>query len=218
MPVNWRDQRLVLEQGLQVALADFRLIGRVGSDELAPRGDIIDDRRDEMVVASAAEEADAAARRIVLRRQLAQVRGQFQFAQGRRHVERPAQPQFPRHHRKQIVDRFHADRLQHRFLIVGVIEEIGHRYESTKLEIRNPKQIQNAKVRMFQTPHSDVDGKFPSLRFHNSNLFEISDLRFEISLRRLRFRLVALFLIGCIVQQFRPAAPLTRIFTSQPAP
>ena len=55
------DERLILEQGLEVALADFRLIGRVGSDEFAPRGDIIDDRRDEMVVASAAEEADAAA-------------------------------------------------------------------------------------------------------------------------------------------------------------
>ena len=126
MPVNWADERLILEQGLEVALADFRLIGRVGSDEFAPRGDVIDDRRDEMVVASAAEEADAAARRIVLRRQFAQVRGQFQLAQGGRHVERPAQPQFLRHHRKQVVDRFHADRFQHGFLIVGVIEEIGH--------------------------------------------------------------------------------------------
>src|SRR3954463_1196209 len=53
-----RDQRLVFENNLQVALADFGLVGRVRGVELSAAGNFIDHSRDKMVVAAAAEEAD----------------------------------------------------------------------------------------------------------------------------------------------------------------
>ena len=52
------DQRLILEERLQAALAGLGLVRRVGGVELAAAGDGIDDGRDEVVVAAAAEEAD----------------------------------------------------------------------------------------------------------------------------------------------------------------
>ena len=58
-----RDERLVLEHDLQIALADLGLVRRVGRVELAAAGDLIDDGRDEVVVAAAAEEADLCSRR-----------------------------------------------------------------------------------------------------------------------------------------------------------
>ena len=60
-----RDERLVLEQRLEVALAHLGLVGRVGGDELAAGGDEIDHGGDEVVVAAAAEEAGGAAGRRV---------------------------------------------------------------------------------------------------------------------------------------------------------
>ena len=52
------DQRLILEDDLQVALADFGLVGRVRRVELAAAGELVDDGGNEVVVAAAAEEAD----------------------------------------------------------------------------------------------------------------------------------------------------------------
>ena len=51
------DQRLIFEERLQAALAGFGLIGRVGRVEFAAAGDGIDDGRNEVVVAAAAQEA-----------------------------------------------------------------------------------------------------------------------------------------------------------------
>ena len=65
-----RDQRLILEHDLQVALADLGLVGRVRRVELAAAGELVDDGGDEMVVAAAAEEADLLAGVRVLGRQL----------------------------------------------------------------------------------------------------------------------------------------------------
>ena len=65
------DQRLILEHDLQVALAHLGLIGRVRRVELAAAGEGVDDRRDEVVVAAAAEEADLRAGVFVLRRERA---------------------------------------------------------------------------------------------------------------------------------------------------
>ena len=83
------DQRLIFEEDLQVALAGLGLIGRVRRVELAARADVVDDRRNEMVVAAAAQEADLLARRAVALGESDQVGGQFELGQCRRNVERP---------------------------------------------------------------------------------------------------------------------------------
>src|SRR4029079_4381354 len=46
-----RDQRLVLEDDLQIALTDLGLVGRVRSIELAAACELVDSSGDEMVVA-----------------------------------------------------------------------------------------------------------------------------------------------------------------------
>ena len=50
------DERLVLEDGLQGALADLGLVGRVGRDELGPGAEVVDDRGDEVVVDAGPQE------------------------------------------------------------------------------------------------------------------------------------------------------------------
>ena len=54
------DHGLELEDGLQGALRDLRLIGRVGGEQLAARDERIDDQRAVVVVGAGAEEADVA--------------------------------------------------------------------------------------------------------------------------------------------------------------
>ena len=64
-------QRLILERRLERALAGLGLVGRVGRVELAAAGQLIDDRRDEVVVAAAAQEADSLVGALVEREGLA---------------------------------------------------------------------------------------------------------------------------------------------------
>ena len=75
-----RDERLILEHDLQVALADFGLVGRVGGVELAAAGELVDDGGDEVVVAAAAEEADFVAGVGVLGRERRHVLREFDLA------------------------------------------------------------------------------------------------------------------------------------------
>ena len=65
--------RLELEQDLQRALRDFRLVGRVGGQELAALDEVIDARRDVMLVGAAAEEEGHLARDHILRAKRGQV-------------------------------------------------------------------------------------------------------------------------------------------------
>ena len=51
-------QRLVFVDGLERALADLRLVRRIGGVELAPQEQLIDDGRSEMTVCPGAQEAD----------------------------------------------------------------------------------------------------------------------------------------------------------------
>ena len=51
-----RDLGLEFEQDLQRALRDFGLVGRVGGQELAALDQVVDGRRDMMLVGAAAEE------------------------------------------------------------------------------------------------------------------------------------------------------------------
>ena len=63
------DQRLVLECGLERSLAGLGLVGRVGRVELAARGQVVDHGGDEVIVAAAAQEADALVGPLVPREQ-----------------------------------------------------------------------------------------------------------------------------------------------------
>ncbi len=130
------NQRLVLEHGLQIALADFRLVGSVGRVEFAPRGQRVDHGRDEMVVAAAAQEAQLAGRVGILPRQLLHVLGQLQFRQRRRQVQVPPPTEFNRNALKQFVQRLSADRFQHGLLVLGRVEQIGHGVSVALVKLR----------------------------------------------------------------------------------
>ena len=81
------NQRLVFKEGLQAPLAGLGLVGRVGSVVFAASGDGVHDRRDEVIVTAAAEEADRVVCRLIARRQFLQVLRQLHFRQRRRHLQ-----------------------------------------------------------------------------------------------------------------------------------
>ena len=67
-----RDLRLELEEILQRALRDLRLVGRVGGQELRALDDVVDRRRHMMAVGAGADEERPVAGRMVLRGEAAQ--------------------------------------------------------------------------------------------------------------------------------------------------
>ena len=85
------NQRLVFEHRLQIALAYFRLVWRVGSVKLAARGERVDNGRNEVVVAAAAEEANRILRVQILVRERAHVLSESEFAHRRGNLERSFQ-------------------------------------------------------------------------------------------------------------------------------
>ncbi len=123
------DERLVLEEHLQVALARLGLVGRVGGVELAARRDAVDDGRDEVVVAAAAQEADLLPGRPILAGQRRHVLRQLQLGQRRRQMQRSLQPRIRRDLREQLLDAPNADRFEHRRWSSGVLRiyDIGLR-------------------------------------------------------------------------------------------
>ena len=122
-----RNQRLVFKRRLQIALADFWLIRSVRRIKLTPRRDKVDHRGHEMIVAAAAQKANAVGRRLILPGQLRHVPGHFHFRHGRRNVQVSAQPNFLGHHREQLVERFDPDRLEHLLLVSWRVDCVGHR-------------------------------------------------------------------------------------------
>ena len=74
-----RHQRLILERRLQRALARLGLVGSIGRVELAARGQVVDDRRNEVVVAPAAQETDPLVGPLVEGQDGADVIGQLQL-------------------------------------------------------------------------------------------------------------------------------------------
>ena len=119
--------RLKFEDGLQRALARFGLIRRVRCVELAATRDGIHDARNEVIVGTAAEEADGIASSPILGREGVHVPRQFHLRQRRRDVERPLQAKLGRDRREEVVDGCDADLGEHRSAVFGRVEQVGHR-------------------------------------------------------------------------------------------
>jgi hypothetical protein len=118
-PGEPRDQRLILEHDLQIALADFGLVGRVRGVELAPAGKLVDHRGHEMIVAAAAQEADLVLGVGVLGRERRHVLRELNLAHRGRNGELALQPQVGRNHCKEFFNRTGANRVEHRELVFG---------------------------------------------------------------------------------------------------
>ena len=121
-----RDERLVLEHRLQVALARLGLVGGVRGVELAPRTDDVAHRGDEVVVAPAAEEADRGAGVLIAGGQLAQVLVELQLAHRGGELKVAPQLQLVGDRREQVVDRVGSDRGEHLALILGGVVKVRH--------------------------------------------------------------------------------------------
>ncbi len=121
-----RDERLILEEDLQVSLAGLGLIGRVRGVKLAARADRVDDRGNEMVVAARAQEAHLLAGRLILGRQGRQVRGKLHLRQRRRNRQRTIESQVGRNGGEQFLDVCQPDRLEHRPLVFGRVCNVRH--------------------------------------------------------------------------------------------
>ena len=122
-----RDLRLEFEQHLQRALRDFRLVGRVGRQELAALDDGVDAGGDMVAIGPRAEEERHFARHEVLGRQGFHVAFDRHFARmHRKAVDRAIEPGDFGHVHEQIINRGGADGRQHR-LPVGIGEgEVTH--------------------------------------------------------------------------------------------
>jgi hypothetical protein len=108
-----RDLRLELEESLKRPLARLGLVGRVRGQELPAQDELIDERRDEVVVRPAAEKARRVLGAQVVRAACRQLALKLQLRRPRRQIELAAEADLVRNHREELVDRRHADRLEH---------------------------------------------------------------------------------------------------------
>ena len=134
-PGQLADRGLVLEDGLEHALAHLRLVRRVRREELAALQDRVDHRRHVVVVDACAEERQLVRRVGVPRRQLAQVSGQLLLGQRRLELELAPEPHSGGNVAEQLLDGRNADRAEH-LRLVGVGERevrVGHCSASTCL-------------------------------------------------------------------------------------
>ena len=86
-PRQLADRRLVLEDGLEHALAHLRLVGRVGGQELAALQDGVDHRRNVVVVHARAEERELDSAVSIPRRELLEVGDELRLAERRLETE-----------------------------------------------------------------------------------------------------------------------------------
>ena len=100
-----RDLRLELEQVLQRALRDLRLIGRVGGQELGALDQVIDARRDVVAVGAGADEERHRAGGDVPRRHRAEDALDLDLALGRRQIEEAGEALVGGNVGEEIVDR-----------------------------------------------------------------------------------------------------------------
>lgn len=126
-------QGLVLEDGLERTLRRLGLVGRVGGEELATRGEGVDGRGHEMVVAPAPEEARAEVGPDVAGGQRRQMPGQLQLGQGRRDRQRSFEPILGRDHIEQVIERSDPDHGEHLAHVVGRVQDIGHQDSVPKI-------------------------------------------------------------------------------------
>src|SRR5690606_728645 len=104
------DQALELVDGLERALTDLRLVGRVCGIELRTAEDHVHRRRNVMVVDAAACEAD---QRFVRGRLPGELASGLPLGQRGRQVQRPVEPVLLRDLGEEVFDRFYADYVQH---------------------------------------------------------------------------------------------------------
>ena len=116
-PRQLADRGLVLEDGLQDALAHLRLVRRVRGEELAAGEKGVGDRGDVVVVDPHPEEAQLARRVGVAPGELLQMPDERRLGQRLRDVERTAEPHPLRDLLEEGVDRVDPDRLEHRLTV-----------------------------------------------------------------------------------------------------
>ena len=122
---QFADHGLEFEDGLQRALRNLGLVGRVGGQKFAARDERIDDDRPVVGVGAGAEEAGVAV--AVFAGALAEPVDDFRLRHLARDFEVAVQAVFGRNGRKQIIDRTRANGLQHGFAIGGRFRKISHR-------------------------------------------------------------------------------------------
>ena len=125
-PGELADDRLVLEDRLEDALAHLWLVRRVRRQELAPREDDVGDRRHVVVVDPGAEERELLGGRDVAARELLDVADELRLAERGRQVELAVEPHALRDLLEELVHGGDADGGEH-LLAVGVGErQIPH--------------------------------------------------------------------------------------------
>ena len=110
-PGQLADHGLVLEDGLQYSLAQLRLVGRVGGQELRPRDDCLDDRRHVVVVNPGPEEGELAPDIDVALGQLYQLALELELGGGRGQRQLAPQAHLLGNVREELRDRRDSDRL-----------------------------------------------------------------------------------------------------------
>ena len=113
------DGGLELEHDLQAALRDLGLVGRVRREELRSRHEHVHERGDVVVVHPAAEEGDLVLGGRVAAGQLAQPRVDRLLALALGEVEAAVEPQRLGDRGEELVDRAHADLVEHLPEVVG---------------------------------------------------------------------------------------------------
>jgi len=129
-PRQATDQRLELIDTLQHPLADLRLIGRIGSIELGPAGNMADDRGDVVVVDPGAEKTGKAVHIGAFGREGDQMLFERNVIQSRRDVRKIRLPDdLFRNRREQLADTPDTDRFQHTCAVGIRIRDVGHEGE-----------------------------------------------------------------------------------------
>src|SRR5207244_8680618 len=120
-PGQFADRGLVLEDGLEDALAHLRLVRRVRGQELAALQDGVDDGRHVVVVDPRAEERQLARRVDIAAGEVLEVRDELRLRKRRVERQLAAKADAFGNVAEELLDRRDADRLEHR-LAVGIGE------------------------------------------------------------------------------------------------
>ena len=117
-------QRLVLVDALERALADLRLVRGIGRVPLTSEQDLVDCRRLEVAIRAGTQEAGQAGP--VARGQCLEMGRQLKLRESCRQVQ-PARPEGRRDVGEQLVDGGDTDDLEHSLAIGGGMGPVGHR-------------------------------------------------------------------------------------------
>src|SRR5229473_1238224 len=159
------DLGLELEQVLQRALRQLRLVGGVGGQELTALDQMVDRRRDVMAIAAAAEKERHGAGAKVLGRHRAEAPLDLELAHRQRQIEQALMARRNRHIGKQRVDRWGADRREHRLAVgIGQRQIAHHSCSATKasyaaLSISESSSLGSAR-RSFKNQPSPIASAF----------------------------------------------------------